>query len=42
MYKEEIISEGPKLISYEKTADGVEFIFDTQDGQPLEIAAETA
>lgn len=37
MYKEEIISEGPKLISYEKTADGVEFIFDTQDGQPLEI-----
>ena len=38
MYKEEIISEGPKLISYEKTADGVEFIFDTQDGQPLEIA----
>ena len=38
MYKEEIISEGPKPISYEKTADGVEFIFDTQDGQPLEIA----
>lgn len=37
MYQEEIICEGPKLISYKKTADGVEFTFDTQDGQPLEI-----
>ena len=38
MYKEELISEGPKLISYEKTSDGVELTFDTQDGQSLEIA----